>query len=380
MSFLSGDPLPGNKAFTNQLPEGAAPEGYVLDTDFNFIFAALAEIRSAITTLQTQAVTVQTAITSLTGRVTSLETNPGQGGGGGQQTFTLSIATAGSGSTIPAAGPHTYAPGTVASIQANAMAGFVFSGWSGDATGSASPLLVTMNANKAITATFTGETPPPPSSPLLDAGFPVAAHITASTSTDVSVAVPAIGAGRLIVVMVQQCEAPANTMNISGLGKAWTRINFSTYSTYIHCVCWAAWSGSGTSAGNVICSVATNASMQKTLQAVVYSYSNTKDGTSSPLACFGDLEGENVGSDAQIMLDGTVANSVLIGAISWGYGEALTAGASTIFDSTVVDTVTSAFLAAFRWTGTTGGFITFGGSRTTGVNARSLIACEILGP
>jgi hypothetical protein len=46
----------------------------------------------------------------------------------------------------------------------------------------------------------------------------------------------------------------------------------------------------------------------------------------------------------------------------------------------VVDTVTSAFLAAFRWTGTTGGFITFGGSRTTGVNARSLIACEILGP
>jgi uncharacterized repeat protein (TIGR02543 family) len=47
-----------------------------------------------------------------------------------------------------------YVPGTVAILTATPAAGYVFTGWSGDLTGSANPATITMDAAKAITATF----------------------------------------------------------------------------------------------------------------------------------------------------------------------------------------------------------------------------------
>ena len=48
-----------------------------------------------------------------------------------------------------------YAPGTVVALTANASAGYSFSGWSGNCSGSSPTCNLTMNANKSVTANFT---------------------------------------------------------------------------------------------------------------------------------------------------------------------------------------------------------------------------------
>ena len=68
--------------------------------------------------------------------------------------YTLSITVVGSGSVDPSsAGPYHY--GDVVWLTANAALGWSFSAWSGDASGSNLMVPVTMNGNKAVTATFT---------------------------------------------------------------------------------------------------------------------------------------------------------------------------------------------------------------------------------
>ncbi|WP_449555732.1 InlB B-repeat-containing protein, partial [Hymenobacter terricola] len=69
----------------------------------------------------------------------------------------------GSGTVAKSPDQATYPSGTLVSLTATPGAGQQFAGWSGDATGTANPLPVTMNANKAITATFT----PIPSGPAV---------------------------------------------------------------------------------------------------------------------------------------------------------------------------------------------------------------------
>jgi agarase len=57
-----------------------------------------------------------------------------------------------SGTILPASGE--YDEGKVVKIQANAKSGFIFTGWSGSASGDENPLNITMNSNKNITANF----------------------------------------------------------------------------------------------------------------------------------------------------------------------------------------------------------------------------------
>jgi uncharacterized repeat protein (TIGR02543 family) len=49
----------------------------------------------------------------------------------------------------------SYSAGTDVTLTAVSNPGWVFSGWSGDLTGNTNPAIITMNSNKAVTATFT---------------------------------------------------------------------------------------------------------------------------------------------------------------------------------------------------------------------------------
>ena len=72
----------------------------------------------------------------------------------GVNTYTLNV-TATNGTVVKTPNQVTYNHGTTVLLTATPNAGYVFSSWSGDATGSTNPLTVTMNANKNITANFT---------------------------------------------------------------------------------------------------------------------------------------------------------------------------------------------------------------------------------
>jgi uncharacterized repeat protein (TIGR02543 family) len=68
--------------------------------------------------------------------------------------FTLSVTIAGSGSVTKNPDQPTYVGGTSVQLTATPAAGWNFAGWSGDATGSANPLTVTVTSNMNVTATF----------------------------------------------------------------------------------------------------------------------------------------------------------------------------------------------------------------------------------
>lgn len=67
--------------------------------------------------------------------------------------FTLTVI-ANNGSVLKVPNQATYNSGSGVVLTATPNAGYAFSSWSGDATGSINPLTVTMNANKNITANF----------------------------------------------------------------------------------------------------------------------------------------------------------------------------------------------------------------------------------
>jgi len=79
-------------------------------------------------------------------------------------TYTLDINTAGTGSGAVTADPDqsVYDYGTVITLTASADTGSLFTGWSGDASGSTNPVSVTMTGNSIVTATFTLDPTPTP--------------------------------------------------------------------------------------------------------------------------------------------------------------------------------------------------------------------------
>ena len=68
--------------------------------------------------------------------------------------FTLDV-TALNGTVLKNPSLNAYNSGDAVVLTATPSVGYTFTGWSGDATGNLSPLTVTMNANKNITANFT---------------------------------------------------------------------------------------------------------------------------------------------------------------------------------------------------------------------------------
>mgnify|MGYP005836594819 CR=1 FL=1 len=69
--------------------------------------------------------------------------------------YALNLAVSGAGAVTKSPDLATYPPGTPVTLTATTSQ--FFSGWSGDASGTANPLVLTMNANKSITASFSNE-------------------------------------------------------------------------------------------------------------------------------------------------------------------------------------------------------------------------------
>ena len=72
-----------------------------------------------------------------------------------QDQYTLTVNVVGSGSVGKSPNNATYVWGTNVSLTASATVGWTFAGWSGDASGTVSPVTVNMTGNKVVNATFT---------------------------------------------------------------------------------------------------------------------------------------------------------------------------------------------------------------------------------
>jgi uncharacterized repeat protein (TIGR02543 family) len=68
--------------------------------------------------------------------------------------LTMAVDPAGSGTTVPVVGAHTYDEGTVVDVTASPNSGYAFDHWSGACTGTGA-CQVTMNADRSVTAHFT---------------------------------------------------------------------------------------------------------------------------------------------------------------------------------------------------------------------------------
>jgi len=68
--------------------------------------------------------------------------------------YTLTMSIVGSGVITPAAGIHPYLSGTLVSLSASPMEGSQFDDWSGGLESAANPAQLTMDTDKAVTATF----------------------------------------------------------------------------------------------------------------------------------------------------------------------------------------------------------------------------------
>jgi len=81
----------------------------------------------------------------------SFEIEIGGGGGGGGESHTLEIAALSNGTV---SGGGTYRPGATATLEALPDPGYVFTGWSGDASGNDNPLTIVMDGDLTVGATF----------------------------------------------------------------------------------------------------------------------------------------------------------------------------------------------------------------------------------
>jgi uncharacterized repeat protein (TIGR02543 family) len=72
--------------------------------------------------------------------------------------YELKTTVIGRGSITPSKG--AYAEGTKVTLTATAAEGYLFNGWSGDVEGTAESTVITMDSDKAVTATFTANSVP----------------------------------------------------------------------------------------------------------------------------------------------------------------------------------------------------------------------------
>ncbi|MGH7599011.1 MAG: InlB B-repeat-containing protein, partial [bacterium] len=191
-------------------------------------FTERAEIKEVGSSL-TSAVAVEDKMVAAAGTVTvngsfsgtadwaevAVEIKP-QTGGPAQHTLTVNTVGSGSVTLDPAGG--IYDEGTVVTLTASSEAGFQFSGWSGDLSGSTNPTTITMDGNKNITATFTTA---PASSAIVHEETETGGS---SSSTTVTTSANLTGVSGHLYLAAISTQPRKSVIAVSGLGLNWTLV------------------------------------------------------------------------------------------------------------------------------------------------------------
>jgi hypothetical protein len=130
--------------------------------------------------------------------------------------YTLSVGTLGAGQvSVSPLGP-VYDAGITVTLTALPDPGLQFAGWSGDVSGTASPVSLVMNANKSVTASFA----------LPGVGLELEELITGGASGSASVSTAsALGAAAGHVYVASVASKPyRDTVSVSGLGLVWNEL------------------------------------------------------------------------------------------------------------------------------------------------------------
>jgi len=132
--------------------------------------------------------------------------------------YTLTANPVGFGSVTLSPAGGVYNSGTVVTLIATPNAGYQFSGWSGDLSGTTNPATITMDANKNVTATFT----------IIDLSGQVAHQqtVTGSSSSLTTVTTSAsltAMSGQLYLAAISM-DAKVAVSSVSGLGLNWTLV------------------------------------------------------------------------------------------------------------------------------------------------------------
>jgi uncharacterized repeat protein (TIGR02543 family) len=131
---------------------------------------------------------------------------------------TLTVNTVGSGSVALNPPGGTYNVGTEVTLTATPDAGYQFSGWSGDLTGSTNPATITMDSHKNVTATFTAI---PWSGPIV-----YEESQTGGSSGSVTVATSAnlTGVSGNLYLAAISSRPRKLVQSVTGLGLTWTLV------------------------------------------------------------------------------------------------------------------------------------------------------------
>jgi uncharacterized repeat protein (TIGR02543 family) len=129
--------------------------------------------------------------------------------------YTLTANTAGSGSVTLNPPGGTYDAGTEVTVTATPNAGFVFSGWSGDLSGSTNLATITMDSDKSVTAIFEVK------GPIVHEETKTGGS-SGSTTVTTSASVTAVN-GNLYLAAIST-QPKASVLSVTGLGLNWSLV------------------------------------------------------------------------------------------------------------------------------------------------------------
>ena len=132
--------------------------------------------------------------------------------------YTLTVSTTGEGQVELTPPSSVYDTGTEVTMTATAASGWQFSGWSGDVTGTTNPVVVTMDTDKSVTATFT-------QSNLESITYLGSATAGALRESTIFAQIPVMSAADVLYLCSVSTDPPVPVDRLESSGLAWTRVS-----------------------------------------------------------------------------------------------------------------------------------------------------------